>query len=233
MNIQFKSFLVCCLLGSVSTIAVADQTTLNPVADTRLLSIFPDSPDGGGSLLATYNDNAANIQRSMIQFDYSTLAGATITGATLRIFGSSFNHPNFQTTTSVYRTTQSWNELEANWNKAKTGTSWATPGGDYVGSTGSPNVSPYASLTQTEVDAHWYEFDLTSLVSSQVSGSVSNFGFFLTGSTGNSLTFESRQNSLGHSPELVVTYSTVPEPGTLLVVSTSMVALLLRRKRRN
>ncbi|MBS1726930.1 MAG: DNRLRE domain-containing protein [Armatimonadetes bacterium] len=226
-----KSALGCLTLVLVSAVALADQTTLSAVSDARILSFQPTSSDGLSSTLSTYNDNASNIQRTLIQFDYSTLAGATINSAILRLYGSSFGHPAFQTTTSVYRPTQAWTESQVTWDSAKTGTNWSTPGGDYVGSTGIQNASPYASVTQTEVDGHWYEFDLTTLVANQASGSLSNFGFVLTGSTGNSLIFNSRENTQGFSPQLVVTYSPVPEPGTFLALGVSVLALVCRKRR--
>lgn len=234
-----KTTLTLAVLAGLAAGAYADTITLNAVADLRILSVFPTQNDNNEGL-ATYN-SSGNEQRTLIQFDYSALAGATVTSATLRLHGASYNGSTSSTSMDLYRLTNVWAETTATWNERSTGTSWTNPGGDAVGTTGSQMANPYYHWSGNQTSApSWYEMDATSLVTDAVNGAHPNDGMLLAGALGNTLVFVSRE---GHGffagdtnvPELVVNYTPVPEPASILVLAGGLFGSIatMRRKRRS
>lgn len=234
-----KSILTLAVLAGLTVGAYADTITLNAVADLRILSIFPTQNDNTEPL-ATYNASG-NEQRTLIQFDYSALAGVTVTSATLRLHGESYIGVTSSTSMDLFRVTDAWSETTASWNLRSTGTSWTNPGGDAVGTSGSQMADPYYHWSGNQTTApSWYELDATSLVTDAVNGAHPNDGMLLAGALGNTLVFVSRE---GHTfvqgdanvPELVVNYTPVPEPASILVLAGGLFGSIatMRRKRRS
>src|ERR1022692_4022081 len=164
-----KNVFASLMLVAVSVGARADLITLNPVADLRIFSFQPNTNDNIEGL-ATLNASG-NDQRTLIEFDYLALAGATIQSATLRLRGASFSGSTAPTSTDLYRVTRSWVEGSACWNSSDSGIPWTNAGGDAVGTTGTQLTDPCYHWTGNGTSTPtWFEFDATALVSSELAG---------------------------------------------------------------
>jgi len=210
------------LLGGAS-LSFADLFVLNATKDLRILSFSPSTNDNAQGL-STYH-TSGNIQRTLIEFDYTALTGQTIVSAILRLKGRSWDNSTNATIIDLYRPVVDWSETTATWLNSSTGTGWANAGGDAVGTGGNQLADPFSTWSGNMTDTSaWYEFDATALVSGAVVGQFDNHGFLLAGPNTNRLTFVSREgnNFSGQAglvtevPELVVT-TLVPEPATIAV----------------
>lgn len=104
---------------------------------------------------------------------------------------------------SVHRLTQPWAEEQATWNIYKTGTSWATLGGDY-----DSNVT--AITTVSNVNNTWFSWNITELMSDWVSGAFTNHGLLLRVANGNVINarFTSSDGAVSSNhPKLTITYA--------------------------
>lgn len=218
------------LLAGVAAMGSAATTTLSPTQDTRLLTFSPTGIFGADSIFSTYNAGATNDQRSLVQFDLSSIpAGDVITSATLNLWGDN-SFGTGVSTTEIYRVTNPWVEMQATWLDRQTGVPWSTPGGDSVGTTGVANVNPYATWTGNQV-SQWYTFNITSLVSEWHAGTHANYGLHMLGPDTNRLIYASKEHSqVSLRPYLTVTHQAVPEPATLLVSGLALLALRRRRR---
>jgi hypothetical protein len=241
MKINLKRGIGCLALASAVSLAIADSTVLNATETNRLLQTSQNANDHD-EFLSTFNASG-NMQNSVIEFDLSGLAGDTITSATLRLFGRSFNDSTSASSVSLYRITQPWSETTSTWKLASTGNSWNNLGGDAVGTTGVQMTDPYAVWTGNQTSTGtWYTWDVTDLVGLMAQGTVANNGFLLTAPVGNELSWVSRlglgagelQLPATDVPELDITYTTsAPEPMGMLALVGSVLLLAGRRKRRS
>lgn len=223
------AILFCATVGVASAVTV----TLHATADNRLLSFSPNTNDNQ-EFIGTYT-TSGNEQRTLIQFDYSSLSGMTVLSATLRLYGASFSGSSAATSMDLYRVTQDWSETSSCWSKWSTGNNWANPGGDAVGTTGSQLTNPFGHWSgPTTTTGAWYSIDATSLVSQTVGGTFANQGMLLTGVDGGQLSFISREGHSFHSlgstnvPELVV--EVVPEPASLLALAGLVGIVVLKQR---
>ena len=218
------------LLVGLAAMGSAATTTLSPTQDTRLLTFSPTGIFGADSIFSTYNAGATNDQRSLVQFDLSSIpAGDVITSATLNLWGDN-SFGTGLSTTEIYRVTNPWVEMQATWLDRQTGVPWSTPGGDSVGTTGVANVNPYATWTGNQV-TKWYTFNITSLVSEWHAGTHANYGLHMLGPDTNRLIYASKEHSQFRlRPYLTVTHQAFPEPATLLVSGLALLALRRRRR---
>lgn len=205
-------------VAALATAAHADLLALNPTADARILSIFPDS-NFATDILATYHA-PGNAQRTLIQFDVGSVpAGATINNATLRLYGRAFAGAITPTMTAAYRVATPWVEAGTTWNAASSGNPWTQAGGDLVGTGGVPLTDPYATWSgnQSGSNSAWYELNVTNLAIEHYLGTYPNYGIGLVGDVGNELVYVQREAPPGYQyPELVIDYTPVPEPASLL-----------------
>jgi hypothetical protein len=234
--------------------AWADTVSLVASKDNTLFEMagHPDLSNGQGELFAggiaqqDPNGNAYK-RRALVQFDLSSIpAGATITGATLRMQVTRTISSTYQF--NVYRMLASWGEGasgagspggrgapaapgDVTWNYRFFGdpsTAWATPGGDFdpaiVSSTMIGSVGSYS----------WSGPGLASGVQAWLDGTVPNDGWMITSNleflTTIAKRLASRENSTpSFRPTLIVDY-TVPAPASLLVLG-SLGGLAGRRRR--
>ena len=203
--------------AAVAASALDCTVTLHPMADTRILSLFPTS-NFGLDILATYNA-AGNEQRSLLQFDLAQVpAHATIHSAVLRLYGIPFAGSTTATSISAYRVARDWQELQATWMVAVTGQAWVHPGGDLLGSDGAYLGSPYGTWSGDQSPTYrWYEVDVTTLVNEQVQGLQPNHGIAVASPLGCQLVYIQRENPAPphNPPELVIAYSADIVPGDL------------------
>ena len=227
------AFAIIALAGT----AAADQITLTPIADARVLSIFP-TLNAATDFLSTYYDAAGNDQRTLIQFDLSLIpAGATIDSSALRLYGLSYDSSSAPSSISVYRVARPWVENQVTWVNAATGSPWTNAGGDIVGTTGGQLTQPYSVWTGNQTPAYaWYAIDVLSLTNDYFQGVHPNYGFALDAPFGNSLTFVSREGTAPSGatrteyPELVVTYTPAPEPASACLLALGVLTLRTRRR---
>jgi hypothetical protein len=149
---------------------------------------------------------AVTIRRTLLQWDLSSLAGATISGVNFRFYDQGTDLTDNTRTMSCYRVLRAWGESTCTWNTTDGSTSWGTAGADNtttdresssIGGLSMPNppVAGYKDITLT-----------ASLVQEWVSGVMVNNGILLRMATEtNDLhRFDSRSET--NPPLLVIDY---------------------------
>jgi hypothetical protein len=174
----------------------ADVIALTPTADSRIMALYKDNNDGGLFSLSVYNDGTDNIQRSFVLFDLSAVPPGGITKAVLRFTDRDLGYTGNGKAVYAYRTTAPWSETQITWNRRTTASPWHTPGGDFVGTTGVQNSSPYAAALDDPATRS-VSLDVTTLVKQWLAGTHPNYGFAITSQTGNQLHFHARENAYG------------------------------------
>ncbi len=204
----------------------ADVISLSPVQDVRLLSFYPNTVHN--DVLSVYNDNSSNIQQSLIEFDLSGVpVGSIINSATLSLL--SYSHSPRQRPgehTDIHAVNKGWAEDQATWINAKSSDPWSTVGGDF-------SSMVYASNDDVvSVEGTVMDWDITSLVSDWVDGSLTNYGLAMTGNVGNAMYFYSSATA-GKGPSVEIDYSPVPVPSAVLLGALGLgtAAARLRRRR--
>lgn len=234
--------------------ALGDTVFLVASKDNTLFEMagHPDLSSGQGELFAggiaqqDPNGNAYK-RRALVQFDFSSIpAGATITGATLRMQVTRTISASYQF--DVYRMLASWGEGASNsgssgrgvaaapgdvtWNFRFFGdptSAWTTPGGDFdpaiVSSTMVGSVGTYS----------WSGPGLAGCVQSWVDGALPNNGWMITSDleflTTIAKRFASRENGTpSFRPTLIVTYS-IPAPPSIAVLGVLAASAWRRRGR--
>lgn len=227
------------LLGAALIVpgAFAATLTLNPTHDARILSFNTSGQEGQNGPLSLYNA-PGNIQRTLLNFDLSSLNGATITSARVRLYGAAYSGSTASTVVRMFRVTKDWTENQVSWNQAANSDPWTNPGGDFVGKTGVQNSNAYSTTAtpQQGYTLSWYQFDATDVLQDLVSGAYANYGIMLTSDEGCQLHFVSREGisisgNMTEYPELVVDYEPVPEPMSLLVLGGVGLAAWAKRRR--
>lgn len=124
--------------------------------------------DSGETWVATGNNNETH---AAFRFELDAIPpNSRIINATLSVHHRNGSDPNVPV--DAHRITREWEEDEVNWVRARNGTNWTTPGGDYDA----------AIVSTTEVGPGVftrYEWDISSLVQDWNDGTVPNFGVLL------------------------------------------------------
>lgn len=202
---QFKKWLD----GAVYPVTIDPDFSVHPDetagVDTWITSSSPDTNNGTATTLSVYG---TNYHRSLIKFDLSTLAGTTISAATLEL--TTTNNKYSAVTLYIHRVlvgNAGWTEAGATWNKQDGTNSWAgsagcsSSGTDYAAATlyaldpggDANNQTKSLSLDTTE---------FTTLVSA-------NYGMLLRIATafGRKDWHSSSSSTASYRPKLVVTYT--------------------------
>ena len=136
--------------------------------DARMLAVYPDSNYGTDIAVSTYI-YGANIQRTVIQFDLSSIPpGSTINSAELylTLFNGYGIYPH---QVRAGRTLGNWDEMQVTWNDRLTGVAWTNPGGDYEGTYADEGSETYGDTS----------LETASLVQLWIDGTYPNYGYHL------------------------------------------------------
>lgn len=223
----------------------ADMVVLEAVADNTIYQDNTSNSNGAGDFIFAGNNGGNSPRRALIRFDLSSIgANATIDQVTFTAFLSQGNAASVNV--SLHRLTADWGESTSNapggegggdaaadgdatWLENFFGSSnWAVPGGDFV-------VNPSATMVIDETlgSYQWSSTGLRDDVASWLDGSQSNFGWILIGDEsgpGTAKRFNSRDN-VANSPFLTVHFTPVPEPGSALLLTVSMLVCGSKRRR--
>lgn len=98
--------------------------------DTFIYQPAPTTPLGSATSLyiGEQNNGTGAINRTLLAFDFSSLAGALPSSMTLSLWSHN-NLSSAAATFAAYRQKRNWVEAEATWNEYSTGNSWSTAGG--------------------------------------------------------------------------------------------------------
>lgn len=157
-------------LSKVKFPIVIDPTlTIQPSAkDTTIRENLPTSNYGERAYFFV-QDRANFTYRSILEFDISELpAGATLNSASLELYYYRWDDgdPSGKTVWAYKMTKPTWVELEATWNIYKTGSNWATSGGDYVTS------NPSGGSITFPADFGWMAWNVLAIVQDAFDGSI-------------------------------------------------------------
>jgi hypothetical protein len=238
-----------CLRLSAMTIS------LGSVSDTSLFENKPDSNLGATTLLAGTNQQVSKA-RGLFLFDLSSLpAGAVVTEVQVQLYCTRQPDPDqhggpVASDFSLYRMYVGWGEGggasntgsaaavgDATWNERHyAGISWGTPGG-LAGSDYANNPSATTSVGNIGMYVWGSSNELIADVQSWIDSPETNFGFMLASqseaSPGSARRFASREQPGGliPAPQLIVTYSLVPEPSYFSLAALGLVCVSFRRQR--
>ena len=144
---------------------------LTASADTRLLSLFPDTVKGFDYELAAVA--GAQTQHALFRFPIEGLpTGAGVRSAILTLKGIGSYGDEAPIAVEVLPVTSPWEEPQAAWLARSTMEDWTTPGGD-----GGPSAAS-AVITATEPGSVW-EWDVTQLVQRWHAAGLPNHGLVL------------------------------------------------------
>ena len=144
----------------------------------------------------------------VLQFDLSSLAGATIVSGTMSLYKTANSGTYTAFDGYVYRMTRAWTEgtsgfgTGANWNTYDGTNAWTSAGGDF-----DATAEGYISVTNTL--NVFFDWDIGALVQEWVSGTT-NAGAILrkTGDTSEASFASSDNATASYRPKLTVVYTT-------------------------
>jgi len=144
---------------------------LTASADTRLLSLFPDTVKGFDTELAAVA--GGQTQHALFRFPIEGLpAGTGVRSAVLTLRGIGSYRDEAPVAVEVFPVTSPWEEPQATWLARSTMEDWTTPGGD------SGPAAASAVVTATEPGSVW-EWDVTQLVQRWHAAESPNHGLVL------------------------------------------------------
>jgi hypothetical protein len=165
----------------------AGSVTLNPIADTYTSRSDPTSTGGGNS--TGLRADLTGTDTTFMRFDLSSLAGRSLTSATLRVHTNSISWAGSLATFNVLAVSaDDWKE-------------------QYMSYVNSIPVSStlLGSLTGTSTPSTWYSTGLTTSTVQKSAGDL--FSLAITARTGDVLIVDSRESGTGTAPQLVLTYN--------------------------
>ena len=184
MRALFLSLLVLTALPSRASALQSQTLTFRPVADSKVWDQTPTTNYGTDTTLRVRSESG-NSYRTYLRFDLSSLGGASVQSAKLRLYCTDESPDGGRLR---FVPDNRWSETGLTWSNQP---SFAT--------------APLAALGAVALNA-WYELDATSIVqdSGELTGGVFTFvlGNGTSGST-NSALFSSREGT--NPPQLVVT----------------------------
>lgn len=149
-------FLAVVLVGSAFGATLVLQPDEGSGKDSHIRAGGPSSNYGTYTYI-TVNWAPSQANRGIVEFDLSTISGATINSAYIDLY-SRYNSPNDYF--GIYRCTASWSEMSVTWS----------------------NQPAHASTVYAQVNVPstgTYRFDVKTLVTEWASGTYNNYGFKL------------------------------------------------------
>lgn len=202
-------------LTSLRTCTVTATPLLTPaVADAAVQQALPVLNFGSGTSIDVTSASAAN-RRVYVRFDLSGCnpaipSSANVRAATLRLSVTAL--PAGCRILDIFRVLSSWTEIGVTWNNQPFGTTLNNP----VNTSRTDSFSVGAAAgCENQVTGYTTGAVVTADVAAYVTG-TSNFGWMIRDDAENSLTartssFSTKElSALVQSPQLVVTYVTVP-----------------------
>ncbi|HEY66430.1 MAG TPA: DNRLRE domain-containing protein [Caldilineae bacterium] len=190
-----------------------DLTALSPmilsaVADTYVTQEHPGSTHGHERRVIVARDEFGYEKRGLFRFDLSRVPAVTIASAYFQV--SLLDPASGAHSVNLLRVSASWDEETVNWDTQP----WA--------------VSTGISALVGGIEDRYYEWDVTDLVQSWLTGGVGNHGLELRPAAGSfSRSFQSREYAWGacrgcgspiRSPRLIINF-TEESPGALGSIS--------------
>ncbi|WP_425400102.1 DNRLRE domain-containing protein [Aeoliella sp.] len=214
-------------------LASADILVLTPT-DDAILRESATSPQGGNPLVIIGDTtNANDFLRSAFAFDLSgaELAGATINNVTLRLTAdrTDTSSQNADVVIDFHELSASFTNDDVTWTSRNGIDNWTTPGGDFGGVIAS--LTANAATVSPGDELEWSSAPLASATQDAIGGSLYLIGKLNVedSSTRNAFFFESL-SAVGAEPELIIDYTSIPEPGSLALIGLGGVIVLLRRR---
>ncbi|MES2474398.1 MAG: DNRLRE domain-containing protein [Verrucomicrobiota bacterium] len=236
--------------------ASAATLSLPSLADTSIYEDKADSNLGGTTLLAGTNHRSSKA-RGMLKFDVSALpVGAMVTAVQVQLYVTRQPDPDQHggpaaSDFSLHRMLVSWGEGtgsaatgsvsmagDATWNERHfQAISWGNPGG-LAGTDFLENASATTSVGDVGPYVWGSSPELVADVRAWVADPAANFGLMLMsgneGTNGSARRFSSRNQPGGAilGPQLVITYTMVPEPSAAGMFALAAGLFLLGKRRR-
>ena len=241
-----KLFIIALAMTIVSCNGLnADSVVLDAAFDNSIYADNTSNSNGAGNFFFAGQNGGAAERRGLISFDLSSIPlNAVIDSVTLNLTVSQASSA-VAADINLHRLTSDWGEStsdapmgegggtaaaigDATWDFAFfDGTSWNTPGGDFVAGSSATTVVDVVG------DYSWSGPGLVDDVQSWLDGTNSNFGWILIGDETAASTakrFNSRTNG-ANNPSLTVEFSVVPEPASASILFCGFVVLAGRRRR--
>lgn len=153
---------------------------------------------------------AASDNFGLIEFNLSPYLGQQIQSASLHLFAE-FNTGLGGQVYSISENLSSWNESTVTYNNA-------------------PLAGPVLDTFTTVVGQQWYSFDVTTAVADWLTGEA-NYGLRITETNGFLYIASSDHQNALWRPYLEIETASVPEPGTITLLSAALLGIWGTRRR--
>ena len=242
---------------SLQLSALADSVTLRPVADTTLIETAPNNNLGGQSFANSGTTQNFTKNRALFRFDVSAIpTGAQVDSVSVVFEVTKQPVDGYASADfGLHRMLVSWGEGtktaadprspgqgapasagEATWlaRFAQTGPNWAAPGG-LAGTDFTAASSAGQSVYSVANSPYFFtSSQLAADVQLWLNNPGTNFGWMLLadneGPNFTARRFGSREDAV-NAPQLLVQFTTVPEPSSLVLLALGAGWLMRRRNR--
>lgn len=189
------------------------QITLTATADATLDANNPTTNQGTGNNSVGEYGAGAQVNRMLMEFDFSSLSGRTITSAILKLYDTGADYSSASGAIEVYRVKRDWGELTTTWNKYDGTNDWGTAGcANTTSDREAAAIGTSASIDATETLGEEYTITLdASKITEMCNGTFTNNGFLLktTAETNDMHNICAKDHATAaYRPILVVDYST-------------------------
>ncbi len=185
--------------------------------DTYILNALPTTNYGTDTEMGVGEANIATnyIGRSLIKFDLSSIpSNASITSATLSLWTST-DYSSTTRTIRIFRLKRAFNESQATWNIASTGTNWQTAGASGTNDRESADIGSVQILSDEPLNTEKQITLTPAMIQELIAGTFTNNGFIIVSDTelNDGFMYKTSDNvTSSQRPKLVIEY-TLPGQG--------------------